>query len=461
MPGLILRPRFYGLIIGLACLAAGCAALRTGFNIPPDEMHHEDAICYFETAWLAPPPNSDGLLYTLNGWNRVYTGEIAYPLLGKAAALARPLVRAAESLFPQAAVEPLGPERLFLPAITVATRCQPGVRVYRLLNVAILGVTLAWLFASGRRHPQSAVLGLTLVALPQALYLYSYANSDALALSFSLVTLAFVLGRRDLLTNWRPAVVLAVLTALVLMSKESFWFGLIPPYALVTRLALQEWRSGEPGSRRRLVSRMLVLGALVALLTLPRTWPWITQPDYGARLTAMMEARAARTYRPSVLAAPLYRLRDQGVPFLWVVTRLDWYRASLESAYGVFGHFTLPAPRWAFLAAGLLFAAQAAATVMAARGRWTRLDPEARLLLCVAPLMIALNVAGSLYNSWTYDYQPQGRYLLASLPALAAVLGGTIDVDGPPARRARAAGWVIVFGLAVYCLAFVAPWAPK
>lgn len=52
------------------------------------------------------------------------------------------------------------------------------------------------------RPPSVLALGLTLLCLPQVLYVYSYANSDAWGLSLSLALLGLALTQRRLLDSY-------------------------------------------------------------------------------------------------------------------------------------------------------------------------------------------------------------------------------------------------------------------
>ena len=127
------------------------------------------------------------------------------------------------------------------------------------------------------------------------------------------------------------------------------------------------------------------------------------------------------------------------------------------SFYGYFGHWKTASPGWAYLLAGglALFAVLlTGATLVTA---WKTLPVEARAMLLLAPAVMVLNVLGSALHSWTVDYQPQGRYVFASLVPLALLAGGTWAFDTRWLRVARAAGWAILCALCLYLLWYVAP----
>ena len=66
--------------------------------------------------------------------------------------------------------------------------------------------------------------------------------------------------------------------------------------------------------------------------------------------------------------------------------------------------------------------------------RWSRAD---RWLLLTAAGTVLLCLAASLYNSWTFDYQPQGRYLFGAVGALTLPLWGQWETTPRWTKLAR------------------------
>jgi hypothetical protein len=107
-------------------------------------------------------------------------------------------------------------------------------------------------------------------------------------------------------------------------------------------------------------------------------------------------------------------------------------------------------PRWVYISAGVLLLLGSLATLGFALVAWLRLPGLTRLLIVTAPAFIALNVLASLYNSWTYDFQPQGRYLFPSLVPLAVLLAGTVELEPRWLRTARLLGLAALYLLGLY-----------
>jgi hypothetical protein len=137
------------------------------------------------------------------------------------------------------------------------------------------------------------------------------------------------------------------------------------------------------------------------------------------------------------------------VPFLHVVTDLLWYRLSVQSFYGKFGHMEVNSPVGSYGVAIRLMVLLAGATYGFLVLRWGMIAQLDRLMLLAAPACALLPVLASLYNSWSIDYQPQGRYLFAALIPLALMLGGTFTFEPRWLRGARLVIGAILYGLSL------------
>ena len=81
--------------------------------------------------------------------------------------------------------------------------------------------------------------------------------------------------------------------------------------------------------------------------------------------------------------------------------------------------------------------------------RWSRAD---RWLLLAAAGTVLLCLAASLYNSWTFDYQPQGRYLFGAVGALTLLLWGQWETTPRWTKLARVASGALLLALSAFVL---------
>ena len=383
------------LVLAAAVGAAVALALGTPAGVHPDEIDHFEAVRYFQRHAWPPPPGSDAVWYSAYGWSRVYSGEWIYWAIGRLSAAAAGVDPAAASL-----------------------------RAARLLNALSLVALLAPLLFGRSRFFRLDLCGVFLASIPQVVYVASYLDDDAWTMATAAALLRVALGvyERDGRGGWAP---FGLLLGLALGAKRNAW--VIVPFALA--LAMAGWRRSPARRWRGPLGALLLALALVAPLRL--VYPLSQPGDFGAALAAMRSERARPDLDPSAPSAPGFRLRARGAGIDEVLLAADWWKRSAGSAYGLFGAMTLVAPRPLYLAAaalGLLLAGlQLEAWWRRARG-----DPEprGRILAGAAAAVVAM-VAAAVFHSWSFDYQPQGRYLFPALAPLALLVTG---LDSPRPR---------------------------
>lgn len=452
----ILARLVYTCLLVAATLYAFRIATTTNFNVHPDEVNHADGYCYYESHWLTPPLNAPGLRYSPYGMSRLHEEEVVYLLFGKAAWLLRPVIEPffQPQLAPTVSVSSER-NRLFLPMVSAPNYCFLAYRTYRLLNVALLIGTLAMLFGiafkgKGLYRRWAASLGLLLLSIPQALYLYGYANSDAWGLSLSCLLLMTVLANDDPARwRWRDLLWLGLLTGLILLSKRPFWLAIPLAYLILTVKGMTFWRE----DRAALLKRLLLIGALtLALITPMKILYRLSQGDYAEGIRAMRELNARADLRPSSTTYPGHLLAEHGYPFSTVWANPAWMRESLQSLYGVFGYWAHSAPTWVYISAALLILLGMACTVVDFIRRPTAYSRLARLMLLTMPLLIIANGVASMLYSWLFTYQPQGRFLLPALLPLAILVGGATEDEPRWLRVVRAMIWLLLLTVSFYTL---------
>jgi hypothetical protein len=142
-------------------------------------------------------------------------------------------------------------------------------------------------------------------------------------------------------------------------------------------------------------------------------------------------------------------LASKGAPFRDIALNRSWIEASTKSFYGLFGYFNVPSPSWVYGLAALGFSLLALLTYWTFIRDWQHLPYPVKFLLLAGPMIIVLNILGSMVNSWQIDWQPQGRYLFPSLVPLSIMLLGTVPFEKPPKQLLH---WLILAGLYLLCL---------
>ena len=275
-----------------------------------------------------------------------------------------------------------------------------------------------------KSRPAAALFAVIAVFLPQVMFLGMYQNSDSLALmSLCMVVFYFLSGYRS---GWsvKDCLGLAVSVSIALLSYYSIYGWL-----LVFGVGFAACCLGKKETRGLFLRRSaLILGVVLVLAG----WFFIRNAvlhdgdflglstaekhrnDYIARGNALM----AGSFRPSDAAGntPLKAfLKDQ----------CGWLRLTVRSFIAAFGYMNifLTSPEYYFyyLVFGLgciLY------LVFLVRGA---VPVEQRRLFLLLALSGLLTFALSYWQSYTSDWQPQGRYVISCIIALSYMISWVSD----------------------------------
>jgi hypothetical protein len=240
----------------------------------------------------------------------------------------------------------------------------------------------------------------------------------------------------------------------VLLAKEPFWVTLVFAYGLLGWRLLARRRADDRLPARALAANGTVLLLGVGLLLAPYriVYPLSQGGNLAAQIEQIREERAEPSRRPSTPTAPGYRLRAQGTPFSQILFDINWHGTSYKSFYGLFGSMAVPAPHMAYAVGFSAAALNGMLTAVALKQRWAAVPSSLRLALLLSLLTAGLILGASLYHSWTYDYQPQGRYLFAALVPLAVWMAGTVPLESARVRALRLASAALALALSFYVL---------
>ena len=459
--------RYYFYCIALILMAGASSAmiaLRTRVDANPDEIYHLDAFCYFENHWWYPQFKASGFRYSPYGVARVFKPEVVYWLYGRVGSAIKPIANRIVYELAQHIHKPAFYKkdyRTYFPLIASDNYCRTIVQVYRLQNVFLFLVTLSVLFWVGKNNRWAFAIGIILICIPQVIYIFSYANSDAWGLSFSIFLVLFALVEQNPFSSIKKTILLSLLTGAVLLSKENYWLSIAFSYALIgyrVRKSLCK-KALKTSQSRYLIRNIAVLSGIVFIIISPVLiiYP-LTQhigPRSGKILLARMDKeKAAPEYDPDSPIAPGLRLMSRGASFNQIWENTYWWELSLKSFYGLFGYMNTPSPDFAYRLALILAIANILLTLIIVMQHWSTLPDLIRLTFILSPLVIILSIALTLYNSWVADFQPQGRYIFPALFAFAFLTWGTIEVESSMVRIFRIISVLILIPLSIFILRF-------
>jgi hypothetical protein len=370
-----------------SAVMVGVMGLRSPGNAHPDELLHFRAGQYFREHWLPPPVGAPeaATTYSWYGMSYLDQGDIVYWALGKATALGKRL-----GLAPAAAM--------------------------RWFQLSLYWGLVVWMIFRARTF--TPALGFLLLT-PQVWYVFSYINGDALP--FALLTVVLVeLGWPDSSvrsflsgTQARPGVgvlVIAAAIGLLAVSKLNYLVSIVfVGWAFL-------WLRGETRWRR---------AALIALVAAAIALPWATYHSWvndfhtGQKIVEYAEKAAVPDLKPSAQASsmtfPLVALRAKGVPLWAILVKSDWVGLSFRSFCGFYGWMSIEGPPWLYQIFGGLYAGLLAILILPAVLRGS---PRVWLLVTGVVVCATLVLGQSVYRSWVFDFQGQGRYLFPILPML-------------------------------------------
>lgn len=137
---------------------------------------------------------------------------------------------------------------------------------------------------------------------------------------------------------------------------------------------------------------------------------------------------AAKGFRPIDIETDIQktpsglRLREKGKSLENLIMELHWYKSSINSFFGVYGWMNIKAPelyyQWIIIFAYLLVTYAGIQSILT-------FQINHIIFLAISYCLICMMVAASLYHSWTYDFQPQGRYLFPILGILSILFHET------------------------------------
>jgi hypothetical protein len=417
-------------LVGATVTVAGMIAYNTRPDAHPDEDVHVDAFVFFETHASMPELNSDELHYSSMGWSRVYTGEIVYLVYGQVGHLIRQKWE----------IDPY-----FL---------------YRFMNVALLGMTLVFLFFARCRWFRPAILGLVLICIPQVVYVYSYANSDAWALTWTLllfVQVGRLIERPAGTWRWYRVGMMMVTAGMVLVSKMDFLLGLLLPAVLVGVHVIRS-RAGVAW----VVTRLAVPGVIV--LVLAGLWnPNVSwhRKAWNEQVAAMREERAQDGRRPSDPWLNNYYMASKGVTYREMLHNTVYLERILQSFYSRFGGWTVTHPQWVFEWAATIGMVGLVLTLAGQLVYRRRAGWQLMTALLAAPVVISINWYGAMWYSLYIDLQPQGRYLFPSLVAVYFLFAGTIGIEAKWYRLVHLMLFVPLLWMSFDTLLYCGAWEPK
>jgi len=408
------------LVLFAAIFISSSIAVFSRFNNRSDEDRHYHGFTYFEGKWWPPNLGSEEVSYSNHGVSRVYKSEIVYILYGNLSHI-----------------------------LTQTLNIQSSCLIYRFFNVALFFVTLTAILFSKVGEINVPSIGFVFVCIPRVYRIYSYANSDAWAISLSIFI--FLLAVRYYSTplfKWKSKAILLLgaLTGLIFVSKENFLISLILPYSLIAYGTLKLADTKYEKITHKCIKTLILLAVPALLIASPlKIFYPLSQGDYKKLKREMKEKYAAEGFKPSNPYEASIKLKQKGYTYIKLLKEHPWIEKTAKSFWG-YRHGERP--EWIYIVIFPIGLLLLVLTLL----EFKTASPTFRFCLLISLMIIGINTMASLHYSLHIDYEPEGRYLFPSLIPISLWITGKPDIHSKPQKILRVILFAIVYLLCIYSL---------
>ncbi len=426
----------YFLVIAIVLSAS--MALVSNYNRHPDEPNHLSAALFYTNHFLPPVIGDPAVRESYSVWGVSYLNYhwAEYFFAGKFVFLVSPLLR-----------DPVTAARSF--------------------NVFLFASLAGLFFIHSRDDNTEFIIPCFLLITPQIWYIFGYSNNDAFALFVSLLIthqiayskswLREFLQSDTLMSKLRGGILSGTLIGLLLICKPNYWVFLM--FAALWMLVSFPLNTL---SVKKYALMALVAASICAFrvgldiyVNNETNFAGASYINYffggfeqgKGKLLAYQDEIAEYEFKPSTLENDLpnsraeVKLRAKGTTLVEMFTKWKWHKLAFESFVGGYGYMNLWASKgyyYAMLILYFLFGAYLVSMIILSKNR------EAITQLGLFILGAVTTVLISVYLSWNYAFQPQGRYLFPVI----AMLGLLVH-----ANRHILHGFVVnAFLVAAFCL---------
>lgn len=422
--------RVCGIIVAVMVLQM---AWLSDYDVHPDEKAHIDSIDYY-TQYSDPPVLGDAR--SLNtyqypwGVSRLDDLGVSYFLMGKL-----------KNIITHYAEDTVFTSRVFNSLLMIGLVC-------------------------GTRYKRFALFLIPLFCLPQVWHLFSYANRDGFAL-FLAILLSWQLVNSTSNLNcylngqaknmlWRNLLIPSLLLGLLSIEISNYIIFILYFVAILV------WQGIFISSQRRLFfMRCLILVVLATSIYGVRKSAdiYLNGFDKQAQKMAYAETIAAPDFKPSVAVTDKgyfgLRLQQRGVDALTLFnSRWEWQTLTFKSFAGSYGNqFAELSPEWYYSFVTYLYCLVTVILIIAVVRHG---DFKYWLLTGLTVIFIFGDILMGFLYSWTYDFQPQGRYIFPLIPMLMVHLFNVAPLMGNKSKAMLFACGVLLFVLSVFSFRLIA-----
>lgn len=287
---------------------------------------------------------------------------------------------------------------------------------YRGLNVLLFCILCGLYFKYGKKCPWM-IFGI--LFSPQLIYIFSYATSDAWDYFLSYIAIFMILYKdsifnkalqhEKLLGKFGGLITEGIIFGLLFLGKKNYYIVFLLAFVIL----LIRWLK----RRKTMLMAKYMLALLMFLLIIISRMSLDTVVYNGNKSKVLSEISnnvVGEEEKASI--SETIKLKDSGVPLYELLSEKDFLEISFKSFCGYYGWMRYESGFFYYM---FVFTIYIGLVVVHYREAIKFKYVRGYIQLLIGWILGAVLVFLSLINSWIYDFQPQGRYIL---PAIIVVM---------------------------------------
>ncbi len=388
-------------------------SLQTELDMHPDENVHYAAVKYYQTHNMPPKFTQDDIkdTFSVHGESRLTELDSYYFLVGKYTSI--------------------------LSNIVVTSNNNINVFIARSFNLILLAVILVMCY---KLYRNGNYLFMPILLISQVWYIFSYVNNDAWAIFLNLILVYQLFFKNSIFNKYIHSskeelkkekkkiafhvILLGLLFYLLLIAKINYLIA--TGISCILYLIINNKIIFTKERIMKILS-ILVIGLVAFGVRLGIDYG-INRLDRIKNMEQIRISRADEQFIPPYPAGPLngnFRWSQREKPINNVIQNKEFYTKTAFSFVGVYGYMNKYAPKilyYVIFASYIIFYIYIIVSNIKNRKEKEE-ENKGRILPIILVLFAGIiTLAFSIYRSYTYDFQPQGRYLFPIIPLLCALM---------------------------------------
>lgn len=291
----------------------------------------------------------------------------------------------------------------------------------RTFNLILLGILFIIAF---KLYKNDSLLFLPLLLCSQVWYIFCYINNDAWAIFLNFILVYQLFYKKSIYNKWIETsknaiapIVLGILLCLLLICKENFIIAtgiIFITYFILNRKEI---------FKKENIKKIAIVLLFGISLFLSRIALDISINNFDRfNMEEIRISKATEQFRPPYNKNTYgsFKFKDRGYPLSKVLFDKEFYKISIESFIGLYGRLNVYLPNNLYIFLEILILL----ILIYLLFRINKLEEKIDIITTRSATIIGIIFLFtlSIYRSYTYDYQPQGRYLLPILPILSLLM---------------------------------------